>query len=405
MAAMPRRRWSFMMPAEEHGFIRFLQDHYQGDFTPVGRVVMWAALASGFLLLGGLVRPLILFFSFTLCALLAATVVGLPFRPRVTLTRLLPPPVSAGDTLVYRVRVENPGRRTVRHLTLEERHLPPGLRRVGEPPVIDSLAPGERAEVILRLVCSTRGVYELGALQAASHFPAGLVKWPRTSRAKDRLLVYPRFTPLESLDVPHGRNFQPGGLALASRVGDSAEFFGTRDWHEGDRTRDIHWPSFARTGRLVVKEFQEEFFVRLALVLDVQSRSARDDVLLEKALSLAAGMADVLARQEYIIDLFAAGPQVFHFQAGRALAHFEHILEILAALESGDRLDARALEAALLPEADKLSAVLFVVMDWEPARASLVQRLKEHGVAVRVLSVRPDRPPVGLAPGEVVELT
>jgi uncharacterized repeat protein (TIGR01451 family) len=399
-----RRRWSFLMPPEDHGFIRFLQDRYNGLLTPVGRVVLWSALAAGFLLLGGLVAPLILFFSFSVCALAAAAVVGLPFRPRVSLTRLFPPPVSAGDTLTYRVRVENTGRRTVRHIAVEERLLPPELRRVGEPPVIDALAPGERTEVTLRLQCTTRGVYELGALQAASLFPSALVKWPRRSPAKDRVLVYPRFTPLESLDVPHGRNYQPGGISVASQVGESTEFFGTRDWHDGDRTRDIHWPSFARTGRLVVKEFQEEFFVRLAMVLDVQSRSVKEDALLEKALSLAAGMADVLARQEYIIDLFAAGPQVFHFQAGRALAHFEHILEILAAIESGERLDVEALEAALLPEASHLSAVIFVVMDWEPSRAALVEKLKAHGVAVRVLSVRPDRAPVGLAPEEVVEL-
>ena len=125
------------MPAEEHGFIRALSDRYQGWFTPVGRVVLWTVLATGFLLLGGLVTSLILFFSFAFCALAAGVLVGLPFRPRVSLTRLLPPPVSAGDTLRYRVRVHNTGRFSVRHLTVEERGLPPQLRRVGEPPVLD----------------------------------------------------------------------------------------------------------------------------------------------------------------------------------------------------------------------------------------------------------------------------
>ncbi|ATB29755.1 DUF58 domain-containing protein [Melittangium boletus] len=394
----PPRRWSFFMPAEEHGFIRVLADRYHGWFTPVGRVVMWTALATGFLLLGGLVTPLILFFSFAFIALAAAVLVGLPFRPRVSLTRLLPPPVSAGDMLSYRVRVLNTGRRPVRHLVVEERGLPAELRRVDEPPVIDVLAPGESTEVTLRLKCTTRGVYVLGGLQAASVFPAGLVKSARRSGSQDRLLVYPRFTPLDALDVPHGRNHQPGGIAVASQVGESTEFSGTRDWHEGDRTRDIHWPSFARTGRLVVKEYQEEFFVRLALVLDVQSRSRREDELLERALSLAAGLADVLARQEYLLDVFAAGSRVFHFQAGRALAHVEHILEILAAIESGERLDVDALEAVLLPEASRLSAVLFVVMDWEPRRAALVARLEERGVAVRVFAVRSDGPPEELAP-------
>ncbi|WP_434384945.1 DUF58 domain-containing protein [Melittangium boletus] len=395
---MAQRRWSFFMPAEEHGFIRALSDRYHGWFTPVGRVVLWAALATGFLLLGGLVTQLVLFFSFAFCALGLGLLVGLPFRPRVTLTRLLPPPVSAGDTLSYRVRVHNPGRRPVRHLLVEERALPAELRRVEEPPLIDVLAPGASTEVTLRLKCTTRGVYVLGALQVASVFPSGLVKGTRRSGATDRVLVYPRFTPLESLDVPHGRNHQPGGIAVASRVGDSTEFSGTRDWHEGDRPRDIHWPSFARTGRLVVKEYQEEFFVRLALVLDVQSRSRREDVVLERALSLAAGLADVLARQEYLLDVFAAGPRVFQFQAGRALAHVEHVLEILAALESGERLDVDALEAVLLPEASRLSAVLFVVTRWEPERAALVARLEARGVAVRVFVVHEEGPPEELAP-------
>ena len=210
---------------------------------------------------------------------------------------------------------------------------------------------------------------------------SGLVKVPRRVRREDRLLVYPRFTRLEGFEVPTGRNYQPGGIPVASQVGESSEFFGTRDWHEGDRLRDVHWPSFARTGKLVVKEFQEEYFVRLALVLDVEARGRRDEALLEKGLSLAAGIADALARREYVVDIFAAGPQVFHFQAGRALAHFENILEILACLEPGDRLDLGALESALLPEAKSLSAVVLVMMDWDERRRGLVEQLKAHGVA------------------------
>ena len=392
-----------MMPPEEHRFIRYLSDRYRAWLTPLGQSVLWATGAAGLMMLWG-VQPAIVFFALCAALLVGGLTAGLPFRPRVKLSRRLPPPVSAGDTLHYRVLVENHGRWPARKVVLEERNLPPELKPTDEPPVIEVLAPGERAEVSLSLTCSLRGAYELPWLQASSFFPSALVKWPRRAREKDRLLVYPRFTPLARFDVPHGRNYQPGGIPIASSVGESTELAGTREFREGDRTRDIHWPSLARTGRLVVKEYQEEYFVRLAMVLDVESRSARDDALFERSLSLAAGIADVLARQEYIIDIFAAGSQVFHFQAGRALAHFEHILEILACLEAEDRLDMHALEAALLPEARKLSAVVLVMMDWDDARAELIRKLKAHGVAVRVLSVRPDRRPEGLAPDEVVEL-
>jgi uncharacterized repeat protein (TIGR01451 family) len=398
-----RRRWSFFMPPEEHRFLRYLSDRYQAWFTPLGQAMLWATGAAGLMMLWG-VPPAIAFFSFCAGMLVGGLFTGLPFRPRLTLSRRMPPPVSAGDTLLYQVVIENRGTRPARKVVVEERNLPPELRPAGDPPVLEVLRPGERAEVSLSLECSTRGAYELPWLQSSSFFPSALVKWPRRAPGKERLLVYPRFTPLARFDVPHGRNYQPGGIPIASSVGESTELAGTREWREGDRTRDIHWPSLARTGRLVVKEYQEEYFVRLAMVLDVEARSARDDALFERSLSLAAGIADVLARQEYIIDIFAAGSQVFHFRAGRALAHFEHILEILACLEAEDRLDMNALEAALLPEAGKLSAVVLVMMDWDEARAGLIRKLKAHGVAVRVLSVRPDRRPEGLAPDEVVEL-
>lgn len=392
-----------MMAPEDHRFIRVLAERYRGWLTPLGQSVLWAMGAAGLMMLWGLV-PAIIFFCFCFGLLVAGVSAGLPFRPRLKLSRRLPPPVSAGDTLQYRVVVENQGRRTARKVIIEERSLPAELKFLEEPPVIEVLGPGERTEVSLSLVCATRGAYELQWLQASSFFPSALVKVARRTPEKERLLVYPRFTPLARFDVPHGRNYQPGGIPIASSVGESTELAGTREFREGDRTRDIHWPSLARTGRLVVKEYQEEYFVRLAMVLDVETRSNQDDSLFERSLSLAAGIADVLARQEYIIDLFAAGSQVFHFQAGRALAHFEHILEILACLQSEDRLDVHALEAALLPEARKLSAVILVMMDWDEARAELLRKLKAHGVAVRVLSVRPDRRPEGLAPDEVVEL-
>jgi uncharacterized protein (DUF58 family) len=257
--------------------------------------------------------------------------------------------------------------------------------------------------VTLQLKCHHRGAYELERLQGASCFPAGLFKSGKKVRQSDRLLVYPRVTMLESLDIPHSRNYQPGGIAVASHVGDSTEFLGTREWRRGDRLRDIHWPSSARVGRLITKEFREEYFVRLAVVLDVEARSARSEKQLEHAISLTAGITDALCRMEYVVDIFAAGTDVYHFQAGRALAYFENILEILACLESCRRLDTSALEAVLVPETNRLSAVILVMMDWNPERARLVQQLKSHGVAVRVLLMGRGSRPSGLEADEVIE--
>ena len=172
-------RWSFFMPPLEHRFVRVLDDWYRGLLAPMGRVLVWAALSSGFLLVVGFVPLQLYAFGFCLASLAAGLTLGALFRPRVTLARRLPPPASAGEVMSYPVTVTNTGRREAREIIVEERALPPELRPVEEPPVIERLAPGESAQVTLKLSCRRRGAYELKALQAASCFPSGLVKMPR----------------------------------------------------------------------------------------------------------------------------------------------------------------------------------------------------------------------------------
>ncbi len=384
--------------------MRWFDDFYRGELTSSGRAMFWGMNVSGLMLMGGLQEPLLICFGFCTSALAFSGIFGLAYRPRLRLTRHIGAFPSAGEVFQYRVDVENVGTRVARDVVVEERQLPPDLRPAGESPVIASLAPGECTTVTLQLKCISRDCYELNRLQAATTYPAGLTKSGRKSRRSDRLVVYPRVTQLNEFDVPHARNHQPGGIAVASHVGESTEFLGTRDWRQGDRVRDIHWPSSARVGRLIAKEYQEEYFVRLAVVLDIEAPRARDEARLERAISLTAGITDSLSRKEYIVDILAAGDDVYHFQAGRAIAHLENILELLAALESGGRLDMLALQSVLLPETPRLSAVILVMMDWDQQRCDLVQSLKSHGVAVRVICMKAGVRPDGLEASELIEV-
>ena len=87
-------------------------------------------------------------------------------------------------------------------------------------------------------------------------------------------LVYPRFYSMESFQLPLGRRYQPGGIPLASHTGDSLEFMGTREYRPGDPIKHIHWRSWARVGKPVVMEFQEEFFSRIGIILVERSGRA-----------------------------------------------------------------------------------------------------------------------------------
>ena len=74
--------------------------------------------------------------------------------------------------------------------------------------------------------------------------------------------------PLVDVSVPVGMRHQPGGIALTSNIGESPEYIGNREYVPGEPVRRIDFRSWARLGKPVVREFQEEYYCRIALVLD-----------------------------------------------------------------------------------------------------------------------------------------
>ncbi|MBN2711695.1 MAG: DUF58 domain-containing protein, partial [Planctomycetes bacterium] len=263
-----------------------------------------------------------------------------------------------------------------------------------DPQYVDCLQPGESADVVYSLTPQKRGAYDFSGPMAVTAFPFGLYNAQTVFKEPHRLLVYPRFTPLAAVDLPVGRKHQPGGLQMASNIGDSEEFLGNREYRPGDRLRDIHHAAWARRGYPIVREYQQEYLCRIAMVVDTYVPSYDSNAAdgLEAALSLSAAIADVLSRQEYVIDIFAAGPDLYHFQAGRSLAYLDNILDILACIEATNHNPFITLAPAVAEEIGQISTAVVVLMDWDEEREKFVRSLRDFGVAVKVIVVK-DGPP------------
>jgi uncharacterized protein (DUF58 family) len=182
------------------------------------------------------------------------------------------------------------------------------------------------------------------------------------------------------------RKYQPGGVALASTVGDSEEFVSLRDYRAGDPMRRIHWKSWARVGRPVVKEYLDEFFVRHALILDTFA-SHLGDPIFEEAVSVAASVAISMQTQESLLDLMFVGPEAYCFTAGRGVAHTEQLLEVLACVAPCRDKPFRTLHHAVIDRHDSLSGCVCVLLAWDDARQELVRQLEALGTPTRVLVV------------------
>ncbi|HAA58211.1 MAG TPA: hypothetical protein DCE42_25835 [Myxococcales bacterium] len=370
--------------------LRWLYNLFTKRLTPVGRAYFVLLLGFG---LGGASNfsiPLYIPWMFFALMMVVSTLSSIKRRKQLHVQRLHVPNGTAGKTLSYDIKITNQTNRTQYQLDIMEWRLPFTLpnRREWTPSQLSQLNAGESQTLRQTLYCPKRGAYHLSEIGVLSAFPLGL--WNGLARYKQQtpFLVYPAFRKLTSFEVPTGRQHQPGGILLSSDVGDSSEFMHTRDYKEGDNPRHIHWASWARQNKPVIKVYQEEYFVRLALLLDSEWDQPTEPQAFESALSLAASIADVLSHQDYIIDVFAAGEDIHHFQAGRSLAHLEHILEILACLNPSATINWATLSAELLPKSTQLTAVIALFLDWDTPRRQLIQQLHKHDVATRVLVLR-----------------
>jgi uncharacterized protein (DUF58 family) len=267
-------------------------------------------------------------------------------------------------------------------------------REVSVEPVDSFLdcAPDRPGHARLEMSAARRGRYVVRGLGVGGTDPLGLLATRRSFRQPSQaVLAYPRLFHIEHLPLPVGRRYQPGGIPLASSLGDMNEFVSTREYRPGDPLRKIHWRSWARRGAPVVKEYQEEYFSRIALILDTflprRPRPA-DRRAFEAAVSVLASIADHFSRSENVVDIFAAGPDIYQVSAGRSLAYLENVLDVLACLEPCHEPPFELVGPRLHERLGQLTTVVAVVLDWDTQREGFLRGLRDLGVAVRTYVVR-----------------
>ena len=189
-------------------------------------------------------------------------------RPRAAIKVQHAGRVRAGQILSIEIEVTARGGKT-RDWRVKPHYLPSGLELDSiHGAEIPSLQRGQSARVLLPLRAVRRGAYDLQGWRIETDFPFGLLVAARTFADNCALLVHPTFTPLQQLQLPSGRRYQPGGVASAASRGESLEYIGNRDFREGDDLRHIDWRATARLQTPIVREYREEYFLRAAVVLD-----------------------------------------------------------------------------------------------------------------------------------------
>jgi len=386
---------------------------YRRRLTPRGQYLLWLVVATALVGLDTRRTQVYLLFAVAAGLFIVATVFAMRPRPRAQLECRLPERATALQPVAVHARVTNTRQRLFGDLQITF-PTPEGSAAAFHPSAV--LLETDRAgphETSTELHIPKRGRYVL---------PGPVLRWTdplrlATSRAQSlpehTLLVYPRYYTMSEFLVPVGRRYQPGGIPLSSSTGDAIEFVGTRDYREGDPVKNIHWRSWARRGKPVVKEYQEEYFCRIAIILDTflsKKPSPAELATFESAISVVASVADYFSRSEYIVDILAAGPDIYEVSAGRSLAYLDNILDVLACLEPCYEPPFATIGPHLFDKLAQITTVVAVLQDWDAPREEFLRRVCAQGTAVRGIIVHEgetSRPwhHVGAELGELSTLT
>ena len=124
-----------------------------------------------------------------------------------------------------------------------------------------SRAPGSRAAA----------AFEIGPTTLKISDPLGLFRMERHFPAERSLVILPMIFPISSFLAPPG--MVPGGQVIRRKTMDiTPHAAGVREYVPGDPMKRIHWPTSARRGSLMVKEFEQDPQAEVWLFLDAQQK-------------------------------------------------------------------------------------------------------------------------------------
>ena len=342
------------------------------------------------------------------CLITGVMVAALLHRRRyrldgVRLTAEAPGRLTAGDVGSFVMRLSSERPDDVLALRVIGPLLPWDGAYVGDRPGLARLPAGGVAAIGVRVRFRQRGEHHLDPFYVARVVPLGLTMGPALETDGVRFLVMPRPARIGALDLPLAARFQPGGVTVRGYAGESREFVGVRPYRPGDAIRDLHARSSARAGYPVVREYRQEYFTRVGVVLDTDVAAA-DEATFEAAISVAAAVLDHVSRGEALIDLLVLGERVHRLAIGHlapghygTLGSVQQAHELLACVAEGPAFDAAGLSGALAPHLTSLSCVVFVGLTWDAPRRAAVEALRHTGTAVKTLVLGGD----GAADGAV----
>lgn len=268
-----------------------------------------------------------------------------------------------------------------------------------------SLLPGGAQRWYARSICSQRGRYTIGPLLLRGGDPFGLFPTQQLLSTTREILVYPATVDIPSFALPVGE--LPGGSNTQGRTLQiTPNAAGVRDYLPGDSFNRISWPTTARAGKLMVKDFELDPTADVWVVLDMDARAhvgglvahlEQDDALArmlansteEYAVTIAASLARHFLGQNRTVGLLMNGQHREVLPTDRGARQLMKILEALAVIRAEGRQPLPELLTAEAGRFGRHSTLLLITSSTDETLVQALVGLVSRGVKAVVVIVEP----------------
>jgi len=314
---------------------------------------------------------------------------------------------QVGGLAVERVVARNPGRWPKFWVEIRDHSTLPE-HQVGR--LIPSLPVGRELSWTVKTLCHRRGEFALGPITLVASDPLGLFQMSRPLPGTSSLIVYPMTVLLPGFTPPGGQ--LSGGDAIRRRTQEiTTNVASVRDYLPGDSFNRLHWPSIARTGRLISKEFELDPTADVWLLLDMEDRvqaGAPEEAPVEGfpllgaprpwrvaptteeyGVTIAASLAKHFLAQKKALGMVTYGQRREMVQVDRGERQLSKLLEALAVIRAQGQVPLAEVIAAQGGGMGRGAMAIVITPSTEEGWVAALRELRRRGVSTVVIHIEP----------------
>ena len=161
---------------------------------------------------------------------------------------------------------------------------------------IPMLAPGQSKQTDIEFTTVSRAVLTVGPLNIRKGDPFGLVRHEKALAERITVYIHPNIARLNTLNAGVARDLegQPSGQIVDADL----DFYGLREYEPGDDVRNVHWLSSAKTGTLMIRQYEATRRTDTSMTLDVNPQDYVSQEEFEMAVSVHASLGVQCLKQD-----------------------------------------------------------------------------------------------------------